>query len=94
MNLHYFPIKIALRLPILVDAQVIIDELDGRIVVAKIRRGIVRFGISSGSFCLESSRGFPHIGQKAYLRFEGQADFAKSSSLIVDGNYRIGGNFY
>lgn len=94
VNLHYFPIKTALHLPILVGAQVRLNELGGRIEVGLIRRGIVRFSIVSGSFCVESTSGFLHIGQNASLRFDGQADFAKGSALIVDGNCQIGGNLY
>ena len=94
VNLHDFPIRTALHVLILVGSQVKLDELGGRIEVAEIRRGMVRFGIASGSFSLESSRGFLHIWQNGFLRFEGQADFAKGSSLIVDRNCQIWGNIY
>lgn len=93
VNAHFFSLKKAIKLPILVHWRTKLNRLNGAIEFAEISTGIVKIGFS-GSFAL-SERGNCFLDVAGRIRFEGKASFAHSSQIIVNPNgfLQFGNNF-
>ena len=89
--IHFWPIKDAIKLPILVSYDTVLNKLDGEIVLEKISLGIVKIGFT-GSFGLG---GRSYIDIRGRISFNGKASFARGTQIIVGDNANLyfGENF-
>lgn len=89
INFKYFPIKIAMRLPILVSKNTLIKGVNGKITLPKnIKTGIIRFGFGNiGIFDSERSKSIWQVNGEAI--FEGRANIGHGSRLSINSNGKI-----
>lgn len=89
--MHFFNFKDAIRLPILVSYNTILNKLDGRIIINQITPGIVKIGFT-GSFGMG---GVTYLDFRGNVTFKGKASFAKGTQIIVgkNANLNFGNNF-
>ena len=89
--MHFFNFKDAIRLPILVSYNTILNKLDGRIIMNQITPGIVKIGFT-GSFGMG---GGTYLDFRGNVTFKGKASFAKGTQIIVgkNANLNFGNNF-
>lgn len=95
INLYYFNLKDAIKLPIIVGRRTKIESLGSHdsILIEKNFNGHICFGLNS-SFSLNERRTYLNIGKNSKIKFSGQANFGKGSQVVVNGNLEIGSNFY
>ncbi len=92
-NFYYLPFRSALALPFRVAPGVKISDMGSRnSVVLKSNRQHICIGKDS-SFALGGKTCW-HIAPDARLEIDGNATFGRGTQLIVDGNLKIGENFY
>lgn len=92
-NLRCFPIKIAIKLPVLISYDVLLGELHKNIVKidGPIKPFMIKFGIG-GVKGIDSNRSQLWL-QKGSITFKGKATFAKGSSIRNNGELVFGNNF-
>ena len=91
-NLYMFPIKIAVKLPILIDYRTQFNELYKNTVVlsGNIKFGMVKLGWGNGSNGIECNRkSYWGIKKGSKVVFKGTAQFAKGVSLRADNGGEI-----
>lgn len=95
-NLKYFPILTALKLPILISYRTKLASMKGRVVLGKIKTGIVKFGFGYvGIFDKNNSRsiwensGIVHFNGKASIGHGSKLSIGKCGILTVGNNFVI-----
>lgn len=94
-NYHYFPLKVALRLPVVISSNVVLSSLRGKVVlVGRVYYGKVKIGYGDvGIFDKKLSRSILQISGS--IKFEGNASIGHGSKISVgkDAQLTIGNNF-
>jgi len=92
-NLHYFPLKTALKLPVFVSHRTYLRELHGKVVLPeKVKTAMVKIGFGDvGHYDRKRSRGIWQVS--GMVTFEGKAGIGHGSKLSVRGDLRIGADF-
>lgn len=92
-NLHYFPLKTALRLPVFVSHRTFLRELHGKIVVPeKVNTAMIKIGFGDvGHYDRKRSRSIWQVS--GTVAFEGKASIGHGSKLSVRGNLTLGADF-
>lgn len=98
-NFYYFPFRDAVKLPLYVSRKVKIGHMGSRnsLSLSQIRRGIVKIGVSKGSFALGSSQsGWWNIHPTAKIVFKGKANMASGCNIELSKKacLEVGDNFY
>lgn len=96
-NLKTFPIKTAIKLPVLIAYNVKIAKIyKGSIQInSKISRFMIKMNIDNGSEGMNNAlkkNGYLSINKEGKVIFEGEANFAIGFSMRVDGGEIIFGN--
>jgi acetyltransferase-like isoleucine patch superfamily enzyme len=88
-NFRYFPLRTAIRLPVLVSHRVWLMKLGGQVQLADTRTGAVRIGFGEiGIFDQHRSRAIWQVTGK--VEFRGSAHIGHGSKLCVTGSLVIG----
>lgn len=91
-NFYYFPLRDAIRLPVLVSHRVWLMHLSGTCELGEIRLGAVRIGFGEvGIFDRQRSRTIWQVS--GCVRFMGSANIGHGSKICVSGNLTIGDGF-
>lgn len=92
-NLRCFPLKIAIKLPVLICYDVYLGELHKNLVKidAPIKKFMIKFGVG-GVEGVDSNRSQLWL-QKGSITFKGKATFAKGSSIRNNGELIFGDCF-
>lgn len=92
-NLHYFPLKTALKLPVFVSRRTYLRELHGEVVLPEqVETAMVKIGFGDvGHYDRKRSRGIWQVS--GTVRFEGKAGIGHGSKLSVRGHLNIGADF-
>lgn len=92
-NLHYFPLKTALKLPVFVSRRTYLRELHGKVILPeKVETAMVKIGFGDvGHYDRKRSRGIWQVS--GAVRFEGKAGIGHGSKLSVRGNLTFGADF-
>lgn len=92
-NLHYFPLKIALRLPVFVSHRTFLRELHGKIVLPeKVNTAMIKIGFGDvGHYDRKRSRSIWQVS--GTVAFGGKASIGHGSKLSVRGNLTLGADF-
>ena len=94
INFHYFPLKLAVRLPILVSNRTVLKELrggvkiDGPIKTGMLLLGYQRLGIHDGYY----NRTVWQVSGQLTLKGD-KIDIGRGSTLSVSGNCYLGDHF-
>ena len=85
-NLHYFPLKTALKLPVVVSHRTYLRELHGKVELPeKVERAMVKIGFGDvGHYDRKRSRGIWQVS--GMVSFGGKASIGHGSKLSVRGN--------
>lgn len=88
-NIKYFPLKIALRLPILISNNVFLDNMGGKIILPKKRSlGMIKIGFKSvGIFDYKKSRSIWSVS--GVVVFKGKANIGHGSKISVNDNGKL-----
>lgn len=96
VNFKYLPFKTAIRFPICVAYHVRIEEFDRtdiRIDADPVKTGMIRFGLSKGSF-YKGGKSLLHLNG-GQIRFKGKAAVCGGFAIVVDhGKIEIGDHFF
>ncbi|HLY31710.1 MAG TPA: hypothetical protein VKQ36_11835 [Ktedonobacterales bacterium] len=95
-NLRYFPLAVAIRLPVLVSHRVWLMRMRGSVKIASpvVRPGMIKIGFGEvGIFDLRRSRGVWQVEPSGSVVFQGQATIGHGAKLSVSGNLIIGEDF-
>ena len=92
-NLHYFPLKTALKLPVFVSRRTYLRELHGEVVLPeKVETAMVKIGFGDvGHYDRKRSRGIWQVS--GTVTFGGKAGLGHGSKLSVRGHLNIGTDF-
>ena len=92
-NLHYFPLKTALKLPVVVSHRTYLRELHGKVELPeKVERAMVKIGFGDvGHYDRKRSRGIWQVS--GTVGFGGKASIGHGSKLSVRGNLFFGDGF-
>ena len=92
-NLHYFPLKTALKLPVVVSRRTCLSELHGQVELPeKVERAMVKIGfVDVGHYDRKRSRGIWQVS--GTVSFGGKASIGHGSKLSVRGNLHLGADF-
>ena len=92
-NLHYFPLKTALKLPVVVSHRTYLRELYGKVELPeKVERAMVKIGFGDvGHYDRKRSRGIWQVS--GTVSFGGKASIGHGSKLSVRGNLCFGADF-
>lgn len=92
-NLHYFPLKTALKLPVVVSHRTYLRELHGKVELPeKVERAMVKIGFGDvGHYDRKRSRGIWQVS--GTVSFGGKASIGHGSKLSVRGNLHLGADF-
>ena len=92
-NLHYFPLKTALKLPGVVSRRTCLRELHGQVELPeKVERAMVKIGFGDvGHYDRKRSRGIWQVS--GTVSFGGKASIGHGSKLSVRGNLHLGADF-
>lgn len=92
-NLHYFPLKTALKLPVFVSHRTYLRELHGEVMLPeKVETAMVKIGFGDvGHYDRKRSRGIWQVSGK--VTFLGKAGIGHGSKLSVRGNLNFGADF-
>jgi len=92
-NLHYFPLKTALKLPVFVSRRTYLRELHGEVVLPeKVETAMVKIGFGDvGHYDRKRSRGIWQVS--GTVTFGGKAGIGHGSKLSVRGHLNIGTDF-
>ena len=92
-NLHYFPLKTALKLPVAVSHRTYLRELHGQVELPeKVERAMVKIGFGDvGHYDRKRSRGIWQVS--GTVSFGGKASIGHGSKISVRGNLCFGADF-
>lgn len=92
-NLHYFPLKTALRLPVFVSHRTFLRELHGKIMLPeKVNIAMIKIGFGDvGHYDRKRSRSIWQVS--GTVAFGGKASIGHGSKLSVRGNLTLGADF-
>ena len=92
-NLHYFPLKTALKLPVVVSHRTYLRELHGKVELPeKVERAMIKIGFGDvGHYDRKRSRGIWQVS--GTVSFGGKASIGHGSKLSVRGNLCLGDGF-
>lgn len=92
-NLHYFPLKTALRLPVFVSHRTFLRELHGKIILPeKVNTAMIKIGFGDvGHYDRKRSRSIWQVS--GTVAFGGKASIGHGSKLSVRGNLTLGADF-
>lgn len=92
-NLHYFPLKTALKLPVVVSHRTYLRELQGKVELPeKVERAMVKIGFGDvGHYDRKRSRGIWQVS--GTVSFGGKASIGHGSKISVRGNVCFGADF-
>lgn len=92
-NFRYFPIKIAIRFPVLIGVGCRLDKMRGKVeIIGPIKTGMILFGVGpTGLFDHRVDKSLFYNG--GVLTFRGNARFGPGTRLLNDGTMDIGKNF-
>jgi acetyltransferase-like isoleucine patch superfamily enzyme len=92
-NLHYFPLKTALKLPVIVSHRTFLRELHGKVELPeKVETAIVKIGFGDvGHYDRKRSRSIWQVS--GTVSFGGKASIGHGSKLSVRGDLKLGANF-
>ncbi|MDR0961093.1 MAG: acyltransferase [Mediterranea sp.] len=93
-NLHYFPFKTAVRLPVIISRNVSLKEMKGSVNLKQVQRGIVTIGFNEvGIFDRRHSRTLWEVCGN--VTFDGRASIGIGSKISVsaEGELCIGDRF-
>ncbi len=92
-NLHYFPLKTALKLPVVVSHRTYLRELHGKVELPeKVERAMVKIGFGDvGHYDRKRSRGIWQVS--GTVSFGGKASIGHGSKISVRGDLHLGDGF-
>lgn len=92
-NFHYFPLKTALKLPVLVSHRTFLRELHGKIMLPeKVNTAMIKIGFGDvGHYDRKRSRSIWQVS--GTVAFGGKASIGHGSKLSVRGNLTLGADF-
>ena len=92
-NLHYFPLKTALKLPVVVSHRTYLRELQGKVELPeKVERAMMKIGFGDvGHYDRKRSRGIWQVS--GTVSFGGKASIGHGSKISVRGNVCFGADF-
>ena len=92
-NLHYFPLKTALKLPVVVSHRTFLRELHGEVELPeKVETAMVKIGFGDvGHYDRKRSRGIWQVS--GTVSFGGKASIGQGSKLSVRGHLSLGEDF-
>ena len=92
-NLHYFPLKTALKLPVVVSHRTYLRELHGKVELPeKVERAMVKIGFGDvGHYDRKRSRSIWQVS--GTITFGGKASIGHGSKISVRGNLCLGDGF-
>ena len=92
-NFHYFPLKTALRLPVVVSHRTYLRELHGKVELPeKVERAMIKIGFGDvGHYDRKRSRGIWQVS--GTVSFGGKASLGHGSKLSVRGHLSLGADF-
>ncbi|GAB4039736.1 acyltransferase [Spirosoma jeollabukense] len=93
-NFHYFPFKTAIRLPVMVSANVRLLRTQGRVELSSpVTHRMIRIGFGSvGIFDRNGSKSIWEV--TGTVQFKGRADIGHGSKIcVLDGHLSLGNNF-
>ena len=92
-NLHYFPLKTALKLPVIVSHCTFLRELHGKVELPEnVETAMVKIGFGDvGHYDRKRSRGIWQVS--GIVSFGGKAIIGHGSKLSVRGNLKFGAGF-
>lgn len=92
-NLHYFPLKTVLKLPVIVSHRTYLRELNGEVELPEnVKTAMVKIGFGDvGHYDRKRSRGIWQVSGK--VSFGGKASIGHGSKLSVRGHLSFGAGF-
>jgi acetyltransferase-like isoleucine patch superfamily enzyme len=92
-NLHYFPLKTALKLPVIVSHRTYLRELHGKVELPEnVKTAMVKIGFGDvGHYDRKRSRGIWQVS--GTVSFGGKASIGHGSKLSVRGDLKLGAGF-
>ena len=92
-NLHYFPFKTAMRMPVVVSHRTCLRELHGRVELPeKVEKAMIRIGFGDvGHYDRKRSRGIWQVS--GTVSFGGKASIGHGAKLSVRGHLSLGAGF-
>ena len=92
-NLHYFPLKTALKLPVVVSHRTYLRELHGKVELPeKVERAMIKIGFGDvGHYDRKRSRGIWQVS--GTVSFGGKVSIGHGSKISVRGNLCLGDGF-
>ena len=92
-NLHYFPLKTALKLPVVVSHRTFLRELNGEVVLPeKVETAMVKIGFGDvGHYDRKHSRSIWQVS--GTVGFGGKASIGHGSKLSIRGDLTLGADF-
>ena len=92
-NLHYFPLKTALKLPVFVSHRTFLRELHGKVILpSDIHTAMVKIGFGDvGHYDRKRSRTIWQVS--GAVTFGGKASIGHGSKISVRGNLMLGDGF-
>jgi acetyltransferase-like isoleucine patch superfamily enzyme len=92
-NLHYFPLKTALKLPVVVSHRTLLRELNGKVVLPeKVETAMVKIGFGDvGHYDRKHSRSIWQVS--GTVGFGGKASIGHGSKLSIRGDLTLGADF-
>lgn len=92
-NLHYFPLKTALKLPVVVSHRTFLRELNGEVVLPeKVETAMVKIGFGDvGHYDRKHSRSIWQVSGR--VSFGGKASIGHGSKLSIRGDLALGADF-
>mgnify|MGYP002855562715 FL=1 len=92
-NLHYFPLKTALKLPVIVSHRTFLRELHGKVTLPeKVETAMIKIGFGDvGHYDRKRSRGIWQVS--GTVSFGGKASIGHGSKISVRGNLCLGDGF-
>ena len=92
-NFHYFPFKMALKLPVVVSRRTYLRELHGKVELPeKVERAMVKIGFGDvGHYDRKRSRGIWQVS--GTVSFGGKASIGHGSKLSIRGHLSFGADF-
>ena len=92
-NLHYFPLKTALKLPVVVSHRTFLRELNGKVVLPeKVETAMVKIGFGDvGHYDRKHSRSIWQVS--GTVGFGGKASIGHGSKLSIRGDLTLGADF-
>ena len=92
-NLHYFPLKTALKLPVVVSHRTLLRELNGKVVLPeKVETAMVKIGFGDvGHYDRKHSHSIWQVS--GTVGFGGKASIGHGSKLSIRGDLTLGADF-